>query len=318
MPNMVVTTIMMNSKSDRPTRQLNALTMRVDALRSRINVTRPQPRLTMTKHSNNTATMRSIKNILRDCSDQNGKIYAVNQFPVFSWRPPSPWFTLFCASVACACLALAYWQHRRVQLKQELQDLAAAQLTAAPLDLNTTTTLTAAELQWQPAVVVGSYAGAQLLLDNRIHAHRAGFHVITPLQLDDERWLLVNRGWFAAPAQREQAVAPAAPSGQVTITGLLTHDDSQAFELAADTGTANVWQQLHIERWNEQTGQTALPVVLLAQDPAEGLVAVAAAPNYRADVSRGYRLQWLLFACIAIGGWFAMALRRRDNQPQQP
>lgn len=224
-------------------------------------------------------------------------------------RLPSPWFTLLCALLASACLGLAYWQHQRAQLKQRLQDQADLRVAGTPLtgvDLDRP----GSELTWQPARVSGSYEGAgQFLIDNRIHEHRVGFHVITPLQLPGNRWVLVNRGWLAAPTDRAAVRPPPAPAGTVTVTGLLAPDGSAAFELGQDHGAGGIWQQLKIARWAQQTGRNTVPAVLLAREPGEQLAAVAAAPDYRARTSRGYRLQWLGLALVAVGGWLAVALR---------
>ena len=36
----------------------------------------------------------------------------------------------------------------------------------------------------------------QILLDNRVHDSEAGYHVVTPLKIEDsEIYVLVNRGW---------------------------------------------------------------------------------------------------------------------------
>ena len=47
-------------------------------------------------------------------------------------------------------------------------------------------------------------AARQFLLDNRTRDGRAGYEVLTPLQLDDGRWLIVNRGWVSFSGYRER------------------------------------------------------------------------------------------------------------------
>ncbi|MFZ9993168.1 MAG: SURF1 family protein [Steroidobacteraceae bacterium] len=44
----------------------------------------------------------------------------------------------------------------------------------------------------------------QFLLDNRTREGRAGFEVLTPFELEDGRWLLVNRGWLPFAGFRDQ------------------------------------------------------------------------------------------------------------------
>lgn len=225
-------------------------------------------------------------------------------------KPPSIWFTIFCATVAVTCFALAYWQHWRAGVKQALQDQAIAQMQASPLDLNQVDQART-DLTWRLASAVGTYLDEQLLIDNRIHEHQVGFHVITPLQLDDQRVVLVNRGWLKAPLQRNQVTAPQPPTGQIAVAGLLAPDDSDAFELGADHGDNNIWQQLKISRWAKQNNQEVIPAVLLLNLTTEELVPVAKVPDFRPQSSRGYRLQWLAFGLIAIVGWLVVSLKKK-------
>ncbi|MEM7406075.1 MAG: SURF1 family protein [Pseudomonadota bacterium] len=50
----------------------------------------------------------------------------------------------------------------------------------------------------------GTYLRQQFLLDNRTYKGRAGYYVLTPLELRDGTLLLVNRGWVEARLDRSQ------------------------------------------------------------------------------------------------------------------
>ena len=60
--------------------------------------------------------------------------------------------------------------------------------------------------RYQHVRVAGNYdAEHQVLLDNMPSAAgQAGFRVLTPLHLDDDRWLLVDRGWLPMGATRAE------------------------------------------------------------------------------------------------------------------
>src|SRR6185312_11348887 len=59
--------------------------------------------------------------------------------------------------------------------------------------------------RFQRVSVAGRYdAMYQFLLDNRINEGRAGYEVLTPLDLDDGRTVLVNRGWVPFSGYREK------------------------------------------------------------------------------------------------------------------
>ncbi len=233
---------------------------------------------------------------------------AINRFHL-----PPLGFTLFCAAIAVCCFGLSFWQHQRAQLKASLQLAAQTKADGPLVDLNQTVSSKVADLEWSPAIATGIYAANQFLIDNRFIEHEVGLHVISPLQLGDGRWLLVNRGWIKAPRRRDQIEAPALPQGKITVTGTLVPDAQEAFELGNELPAGNIYQHLKINRWQDTTGNRALPLVLIDRAAADDLVEVPAIPQFKAERSYGYRLQWLALALVAIGGWLAVALRAKHD-----
>ena len=230
--------------------------------------------------------------------------------PKKRFQLPSLGFTFFCATVAMAALMLAYWQHNRAQEKDRLQGLATKRMEAEPLVVGNFNEAQVEDYVWRKASATGTYDNdSTFLIDNRIMDKKAGFHVVTPLDLGGN-WLLVNRGWVEAESPRTPAQVPAPPAGELTVEGILVKDSSDAFELGQDTGAGGIWQNLRIVRWEKMESRNALPLVLLANPATPGLGAVARAPDYKADRSRGYRLQWLLLAVVAAIGWVAYGFRR--------
>ena len=69
--------------------------------------------------------------------------------------------------------------------------------------------------EWQPLRLTGVWlTAATRLIDNRTHQGQAGYHVLTPLLLNDGSGaVLVNRGWVAAGDRRHLPVVPE-PAGR--------------------------------------------------------------------------------------------------------
>lgn len=59
----------------------------------------------------------------------------------------------------------------------------------------------------------------EVLLDNQTDGGRAGYHVWTPLRTDSGAWVIVDRGWIAAPVRRDQWPDWSTPTGPVRVTG---------------------------------------------------------------------------------------------------
>ncbi|MGC9540134.1 SURF1 family protein [Streptomyces sp. UG1] len=164
------------------------------------------------------------------------------------------------------------------------------------------------------ATVRGRYA-EQLLVPDRELDDKRGYYVLTLLRTDDGKALPVVRGWL--PGDADRAAAPAAPGGEVTVTGAL-----QASEVPGENGVP--------ARGGLPSGQTGaisaaslvnlVPYELydawITLDKADsGMKPVpVAAPNdtgldLKAFQNLGYTGEWFVFAGFVVFMWFRL-LRR--------
>ena len=156
-------------------------------------------------------------------------------------------------------------------------------------------------------------AARQFLVDNKVHQGRAGYHVVTPLALDDGRVLLVDRGWIAAGRTRAEVPVVPAPVGEVMVRGRLNVPPRGYVELGVTTPERGVWQNLDPQRFAAASGLAVLPVVLEATAGAgEGLARDWTRPGTGADKHRVYMMQWYAFAVLAAGLWAWFTFRRRQ------
>lgn len=210
------------------------------------------------------------------------------------------------------------WQRARMQAKEGLSAQYDAVARAAPTPLPEIGAGGDWTAQRYRAVAVrGEYdAGRQIYIDNKVSAGHAGYHVVTPLKLADDRVVLVNRGWIAAGASR--ATLPPAPpaSGRVTVEGRLNFADGY-LELKPDAASGPLWQNLDPARFAAATGVPVLPVIIEQTTPPvpdDGLVRAAPRPDFGVEKHRIYMLQWYAFAVLAVTLWVLLN-RRREISP---
>src|SRR5580765_6591119 len=107
--------------------------------------------------------------------------------PAFEFSRPRPLPTLAAIAAIVVCIAAGNWQRERLHAKEALR----AQLDhAARVDPVALAALADdadwAALRYLPVVATGEFiAGRQILIDNKVHAGRAGYAVVTPLVLGD-------------------------------------------------------------------------------------------------------------------------------------
>lgn len=205
------------------------------------------------------------------------------------------------AGVALALLALqlGHWQTRRAAEKAALQAEYLAPARSQPQGLGSQP-----PAEWQVMELRGEWLAARsILLDNRVHDGRAGYHVITPLQVTEQGVrVLVNRGWVPTGPDRARLPDITPPGGPVTITGRVRHPADKPFTLGAEAAApvGKVWQTLDLPRYRVWSQGPVADFYLQQTSSAEdGLIRDWPQPDAGIDRHRGYALQWYALAVLA-------------------
>jgi surfeit locus 1 family protein len=213
-----------------------------------------------------------------------------------------------------AFISLGLWQWRKAELKTATQ----LELDARSADLPVvmpTLAVDGESLRFRRVILRGRFdATRQVLIDNRLHQERAGYHVITPLQLEGSPMhVLVNRGWLPAAADHKVLPEATVPEGMVELTGIAVVPGQRFFNLAAQpaSGWEPVWQNLDLERFRKVVSYPLQPLVIQLDAGAPGgYLREWPRPDERAERHRSYALQWFGFAAASIGIWVYFLVRR--------
>lgn len=226
---------------------------------------------------------------------------------------PRPMATLAAIVGALLFAALGNWQLGRAAEKRALaadfarQD-AALDVRAAPAD----------GPRYRRVFARGQYdADRQFLLDNRVHAGRAGVHVLTPMRLADGSTVLVNRGWQPFGATRANLPEVAVGDEPRTIHGRLDRLPRPPIQL--DDVPASGWPRLmqypDVDKLERALGRELRDgMILLEPGEADGYVREWSVPGTGPDRNLGYAVQWFAFGALAIAIWLVLSFRR-DGEP---
>jgi surfeit locus 1 family protein len=219
------------------------------------------------------------------------------------------------AATALACVAfvlLGNWQARRAEQKRALGAELERALQAPPLDLSTVPD--ASRLAHKRVLARGRFVAARtVLLDNKLRRGRAGYEVVTPLQLaGSDLHVLVNRGWIAAAASRQQLPEVRTPAAEVTVVGIALERLPHALEAGASAGS--VRQNLELDAFAAETGLRLAPMVIEQHsDAGDGLVRDWSPPDLGVEKHESYSLQWYLFAGLAVVLLAVLSFRRASS-----
>ena len=227
--------------------------------------------------------------------------------------------TLLTLAGAALFVSLGFWQLDRAEEKRGLLAQASAgeasTIDAAAGALNTLP-------RYQRVRVHGRYdAQRQILLDNMYSAQgRPGYRVLTPMQLDDGAWVLVDRGWIAPGATRAQLPAIDVAESARTVVGRLDNPPQPGMRVGDQSDLGQGWPRvLHYPTQAQLESVLERPlaqrIVALAEDQPDGYER-AEKPLQHVDPGRnvGYAVQWFAFAVVAVVIYVLMS-RRRATRP---
>lgn len=231
---------------------------------------------------------------------------------------PSIFATLLTLTGCAAFVALGLWQLGRADEKRVLATrYEAGAATTVDLDARNAATLA----RYQRVRLRGRFDNLhQILLDNMPSQHgRPGYRVITPLALEGGGWILVDRGWLASGATRNDVPAVDVGSDERTLTGRLdevprpglTLETSPIDAAAAWPRVMNYPSHAEIER---ALGRRLLDgLVLLDPDQADGYERSSTVRlPFGAERHIAYAVQWFAFAVAAVVIYMIVSLCRKE------
>lgn len=216
------------------------------------------------------------------------------------WRPR--WLPLVAAVLGIALTASAgKWQLNRAGEKEQLQAAYDRGAADRPINLSARP-VTVDEVRLRRVEATGEFVPqAMVLLDNRIQAGVAGYHVMMPLRIaGSSMHVLVNRGWVAAGADRSRLPEIRTPPSTITIAGVAVVP-GRFLELAKADSSGVVWQNLTMERFIEHKGLAIQPIVIeQTSDLDDGLVRSWPRPDFGIAKHYGYAVQWFSFCGLIV------------------
>lgn len=219
---------------------------------------------------------------------------------------------------------LGFWQLHRHEHKVAQNSLISHNLKAKPVPVAALTspghTVPRSDY-WRAVKATGTYDEKhQVVVRRRTSTDGSiGFHVLVPFDLRGGGTVMINRGWIpTADDQRAFPDVPAAPKGEVTVTGRLKADETTGSSGIKDLSDLPDRQVMLINS-AEQSKLLSRPVLggYLEQTgpvPSGDTPELIEAPD---DSSIGphmaYAVQWWLFAAGVPVGYVVLARREKRD-----
>ncbi|NRP84747.1 hypothetical protein GFPCMMHI_00624 [Ensifer adhaerens] len=129
---------------------------------------------------------------------------------------------LILLAVLVILVGLGTWQVQRLHWKEGLlADIAARKdAPAVPLSAIEAMAASGGDIEYRVVTTTGHYLNNKERDFLATYAEEPGFHIYTPLQLDDGRFVFVNRGFVPSEAKEPEMRKQGQLTGEQTVTGL--------------------------------------------------------------------------------------------------
>ncbi|MEV3933659.1 MULTISPECIES: SURF1 family protein [unclassified Streptomyces] len=178
------------------------------------------------------------------------------------------------------------------------------------------------ETSGRPAVATGTYAD-QFLVPGRTLDDRDGFYVLDLLRTDSGKALPVVRGWLAGTPGR--AEVPAAPAGEVTVTGDLQASENSGTN-GVDTdgglpegqlGMISAASLVNLVPYDVYDAWVTLPSAGSGAgtdglEPVPAEAAQGSGLDLKAFQNLGYTGEWFVFGGFVLFMWFRLVRREAE------
>lgn len=232
----------------------------------------------------------------------------------FLLRPKWLLFHLVVIGGVVLMVNLGFWQLRRLDERRQFNREVETRIDqpVAPLDDVLGPETDPSTVEWRPVSATGTYLnGEDVVVVNRSQGGQVGDLLVTPLELDDGRLLLVERGFVPI----DTPVPPPPPSGPVAVVGRLRPSQQRRTGGLSDPaeGDLTIVQRIDLPRLAEQLPGPLVPVwiELVSSEPPEAgpIPTPVNAPELGERNHLSYAVQWFIFATCVAAGWI-LAVRK--------
>ena len=203
---------------------------------------------------------------------------------------------------------LGLWQIERAAHKEGLLQAFNAEQESPPIRL------TSQSPDWSRVFVDGIFdSSRQILIDNQIHKGKVGYKIFTPFRFDDNKIVLVDRGWIAQGQSRSDLPQLNILEKKSRIIATVTSPEQGV--LAGSELLTNEWPRVSqtkaVEVIASAFKEPILDIVLVL-DPGSSQITefIQIKPFAITPVKHyGYAMQWFTMSIVLLG-MFLYALKR--------
>lgn len=238
---------------------------------------------------------------------------SISRFP-YRFTPHWSMCLLACVSIVLF-VVLGLWQLHRADEKRLILAHQAAFLHQSPRVWQGEAVLPDT---FERVRVKGKFLPEVVLLDNQLHAHQVGYHVLSPLDMGTGRVLIVDRGWVPLGATRSTLPKITIPTEDLTLQGPAYYPLGKSWVLGPGIEIKQedraIIESLDLYLLEQFLHKPVYPFIIRLEDKSPGgYVRSWDAVSMPPVRHLGYAFQWFAFAFVTLIIFIALNIRKYEK-----
>ena len=154
-------------------------------------------------------------------------------------------FTLVSIIISLICFSLSIWQVKRLKWKEDLISNIEKAYNSDSININMLTG-DLRNFKFKNVYLEGIFINEKsMFLGPRVNKDQVGYHLITPFLLNDNRYILVNRGWL------KKIIKIKEQKKEYLIKGILKESDIKNIFTPKNNMEENLWFYISTKQMSE-------------------------------------------------------------------
>ena len=157
-------------------------------------------------------------------------------------------FTLVSIIISLICFSLSIWQVKRLKWKEDLISNIEKAYNSNSININMLTG-DLRNFKFKNVYLEGIFINEKsMFLGPRVNKDQVGYHLITPFLFNDNRYILVNRGWL------KKIIKIKEQKKEYLIKGILKESDIKNIFTPKNNMEENLWFYISTKQMSEFSG----------------------------------------------------------------
>lgn len=237
----------------------------------------------------------------------------------FTIRFTPSWMNVFLSVLVISFfLRLGFWQIQRAEQKAQMIKAQNVLVGKKPLQWNSAIHF---PQQYQLLTIKGQYLDYLFLFDNQHQEHIFGFNVLTPLAINADEVVLIDRGWVQGDVSRRTFPVLLIPKQKLIVNGSAYYPNGQQWLLGPSiekkTDKLYIVEDLDTKKVSQILQKKVYPFIIrLDKEDSYGFVRHWPVVSMRPERHLAYAWQWFAMALVVCIIFIALNLKKNEKKDQ--